>query len=703
MMEVRCERCRTLYEVDDLQVDEDGLTIRCAHCGQTFRVRKKSFVLTETVNPDEERVSLKKKDTQQSGWMVRKRDGSVQMFRELTTLQKWIVESRVSRDDEISRTGNNWKALGTISELASFFELVDQAASGKKLGAHGPTTEPLFSVKPSATGTGYPATAAPPLGPQVSAPGQGFVPDSTVNRTSPLPSLPPRAQSLPFVPESSSPAPAPGLAGLTAGAAPQTGGLEAGPQSWSEGESVVSSAPRDNVVEKWAKRGRRKMYTFCALLVLLAALGGWYLLRPDSFSSALGLLLGKQKEVTPEMALVQSGVAHALKDSEEELAVAIRDLTQAVRVSTLPEATIALAGVYVARAEHQLTWVGDWMEEISSINQMIFPLMNKPAKSLSENDRLLISRMVKSREGITTRLSEGDTKIKKDLDESRRLLESVRVRAVRDPSWLATRADLLRVKRAPRPEVESQLREAELVDPENPLVWMVRGALLGEEKAGVDQAIEKLNQALELQRKASRPDMVRARYKLAWLYAFQNKLEFARDQLDLILTQSPKHELATHLMEKINNPPEPDAAPPLAEPPPQAPPPRTATPKSGVAAPTSLDGWMKTATSLSRKGRFDSAIAAYDAALQLDPENAQALNGKGLVYVDMGAFQKAIAWFQRALMINEKSADAIMGIAESYKYLGDKEQAMEYYRRYLESFPDGVDAEVARRNLSQLK
>jgi len=232
---------------------------------------------------------------------------------------------------------------------------------------------------------------------------------------------------------------------------------------------------------------------------------------------------------------------------------------------------------------------------------------------------------------------------------------------------------------------------------------MVRGALLGEEKAGVDQAIEKLNQALELQRKASRPDMVRARYKLAWLYAFQNKLEFARDQLDLILTQSPKHELATHLMEKINNPPEPDAAPPLAEPPPQAPPPRTATPKSGVAAPTSLDGWMKTATSLSRKGRFDSAIAAYDAALQLDPENAQALNGKGLVYVDMGAFQKAIAWFQRALMINEKSADAIMGIAESYKYLGDKEQAMEYYRRYLESFPDGVDAEVARRNLSQLK
>ena len=50
-------------------------------------------------------------------------------FRELTTLQQWIVERKVTRDDEISRSGDQWKRLGGIAELASFFHIVEQAAA----------------------------------------------------------------------------------------------------------------------------------------------------------------------------------------------------------------------------------------------------------------------------------------------------------------------------------------------------------------------------------------------------------------------------------------------------------------------------------------------------------------------------------------------------------------------------------------------
>ena len=35
----------------------------------------------------------------------------------------------MSRDDEISRTGEQWKRLGGIAELASFFHIVEQAAA----------------------------------------------------------------------------------------------------------------------------------------------------------------------------------------------------------------------------------------------------------------------------------------------------------------------------------------------------------------------------------------------------------------------------------------------------------------------------------------------------------------------------------------------------------------------------------------------
>src|SRR6185295_9422418 len=57
-------------------------------------------------------------------WLLRSAaTGEVRRFRELTTLQQWIVEKRVAREDEISRTGDFWKRLGAIPELTPFFRV----------------------------------------------------------------------------------------------------------------------------------------------------------------------------------------------------------------------------------------------------------------------------------------------------------------------------------------------------------------------------------------------------------------------------------------------------------------------------------------------------------------------------------------------------------------------------------------------------
>src|SRR6185369_15188234 len=67
---------------------------------------------------------------EERGWMLRSATSrEVVRFRELTTLQQWIVERKVTREDEISRGGESWKTLGGIAELASFFHVVEQAES----------------------------------------------------------------------------------------------------------------------------------------------------------------------------------------------------------------------------------------------------------------------------------------------------------------------------------------------------------------------------------------------------------------------------------------------------------------------------------------------------------------------------------------------------------------------------------------------
>ena len=139
-MDVRCERCNTDYEFDEDRITEAGVTVRCTHCDHVFVVKKHSVVVTgpapsgikgPSAGGDPPRPSsppARPRDSaERREWKVRQPNGNLITFKELTTLQKWIVERKVSRDDEISLTGESWKRLGNIAELSSFFQVVDEA------------------------------------------------------------------------------------------------------------------------------------------------------------------------------------------------------------------------------------------------------------------------------------------------------------------------------------------------------------------------------------------------------------------------------------------------------------------------------------------------------------------------------------------------------------------------------------------------
>jgi predicted Zn finger-like uncharacterized protein len=173
-MDVSCPRCKTEYEFDDARVPDSGVTVKCTSCNHVFRVRKKSAPAAALAAPPppakvgDETLPARSPQLQASGtreWKVRQPSGNIFSFKELTTLQKWIVERKVSRDDEISLTGEAWKRLGNIAELASFFQIVDDAKKVHELEALQQMKDKL-STQPGVE----PASSAPPPPPDESAP-----------------------------------------------------------------------------------------------------------------------------------------------------------------------------------------------------------------------------------------------------------------------------------------------------------------------------------------------------------------------------------------------------------------------------------------------------------------------------------------------------------------------------------------------------
>ena len=108
-MDVTCERCGTEYEFDETLVSDRGTTVKCTNCGHLFKVFRRSG---EPSRADEStRI-----------WQLRMASGETQSFGSLKDLQRLIAEGKVSEDDKLARTGEGWKRLGDIAELATFFQ-----------------------------------------------------------------------------------------------------------------------------------------------------------------------------------------------------------------------------------------------------------------------------------------------------------------------------------------------------------------------------------------------------------------------------------------------------------------------------------------------------------------------------------------------------------------------------------------------------
>jgi predicted Zn finger-like uncharacterized protein len=124
-MDVRCDRCETEYELDDDSVTEGGASVQCTTCGHTFVVGPDGVTIAQIVpTPPGGLADL---GPQAADWLLATEDGQTHRFRDLTTLQKWVVERKATREDRVSQRGGPWLPLSEVDELAPFFAVVDQA------------------------------------------------------------------------------------------------------------------------------------------------------------------------------------------------------------------------------------------------------------------------------------------------------------------------------------------------------------------------------------------------------------------------------------------------------------------------------------------------------------------------------------------------------------------------------------------------
>jgi predicted Zn finger-like uncharacterized protein len=176
-MDVRCERCRAQYAVDDARVSETGVKVACAQCGHAFLLRKKTLSVTVPLKGGDTDTPVPIADlagappppaaeaAERGEWRLRQPSGAVFPFRELSTLQRWIVERKATRDDEVAAAGQGeaWRKLGDIPELQSFFTLLDRAKRSRETRPEAPAEAPPEPVRAAQPGLEDPAWARGPV------------------------------------------------------------------------------------------------------------------------------------------------------------------------------------------------------------------------------------------------------------------------------------------------------------------------------------------------------------------------------------------------------------------------------------------------------------------------------------------------------------------------------------------------------------
>jgi len=695
-MDVRCEKCMTVYEFDDSKVGEQGVTVKCTQCGNLFKVKRRertqehvmgaaaarsaAYVQPAQTVPSTQRTTVpgipvinkqpqqnpafaKTQQAQQEqhepgSWMIRLSSShEIFRFRELTTLQQWIVERKVSREDEISRTGDQWKRLGGIAELASFFHIVEQAAAVAR--ADGPraaaeAANAAYARKRQDDDDPALVTTAPMTRESTSSgpiamghPIEGD--DPAFARTNPTPKM----------------TPASGMA------------------------AAGDDADDTLLDDEFGGHRRRRGGLWAGLLAGLVLVGAVSYLVVFKRDAVRGLFAHKDARVDEAY---QQGREYFLLDSDDAFRNAAAAFERAHQMND--KSALPLAGM----AETMTTWAQYLRDDAHALE---IGAASGPSVSAAAAAKTL------------RRDSQGH------LDDAKKYATDALALDPDSPEVNRAMADYLRVDGAPAAEVERYLGRAAQKAPSDAESAYVAGALAFRD-GNLDGAKAKLAQANTLNQAATQHALLRASYLLARIALQSGDKLGAKMLLQTVLTANANHDRARALLatfEADTNGPAPTASGATATSPvaaagkPTPAPTAPATAPTGAAAKPSgeesgggdYNKIIAQADRLSENGHAKEARKLYDKALALKPNGLEAIMGLGYCDLDGEKFSSAVDHFKRALAMSPSYGDAIIGLAEAYKLRGDRHEALNWYKQYLTSQPNGPKATMAKNNIRDLE
>jgi predicted Zn finger-like uncharacterized protein len=171
--------------------------------------------------------------------------------------------------------------------------------------------------------------------------------------------------------------------------------------------------------------------------------------------------------------------------------------------------------------------------------------------------------------------------------------------------------------------------------------------------------------------------------------------------------EAPAHDPSTSPIvevpaEDLLDAPEPEAGP---EPEPRGQPAEEVAPQPTLdpaeVEDLSYDALIRRGERSLERGRTSAARKDFERALELRPGAPEALTGLGYIALDAGSLGSAAEKFRTAAKASY--ADAYIGLGEAYRKLGRTEDALAAYERYLERWPSGSSASVARNQASALR
>jgi superkiller protein 3 len=114
-------------------------------------------------------------------------------------------------------------------------------------------------------------------------------------------------------------------------------------------------------------------------------------------------------------------------------------------------------------------------------------------------------------------------------------------------------------------------------------------------------------------------------------------------------------------------------------------------PGSGGEA-TTAEEHFQLGNQYTQEGRFEEAIAEYQAAIEANPDNVSAMTNLGVAYYNAGRLDEAVTQYQAALELAPNDADIHSNLAAAYVQQGKLDLALEQYQRAVDLDPSLAQA-----------